>query len=533
MRNSSDYITTERPRGRPVAFAMKGIVKRFPGVLANDRVDFTIETGEIHALLGENGAGKSTLMQVLYGLHAMDAGEISVDGTLVRIASTADAIAHGIGMVHQEFMLVPSFTVVENIVLGVSEGSSPMLDLRRAATRLKDLSSRYGLAIDPWAKVQDLPVGVRQRVEILKLLYKEARLLILDEPTAVLTIPERDQFFTVLRKLRDEGHSVVIVTHKLHEIMDLADRVTIMRDGKVIETLAVDGTSERELARRMVGRDVELHASKPALNRGQPVLTIEDLHAQDGDGHERLRGVSLTVHAGEIVGIAGVDGNGQSELAECILNLRPIQSGRVQLNQNEITHLTVEEHRAHGISYIPADRRYVGSIPEMSIVENAILGTQRVTNSTRRIFRRRSTEEAATVSLVKRFGIRISSIRTAAGKLSGGNLQKLIVGREVLRNASVLIVEQPTRGLDVGAIESIWAELLRERSEGKAMLLISAELEELLNLADRIAVMYEGRIVGIVDTPSNATEAESLRTTLGLMMTGTTHSHPGSEAMHG
>ncbi len=489
------------------AFAMRKIVKRFPGVVANRDVDFTIDAGEIHALLGENGAGKSTLMQILYGFHSMDSGSILVDGQPVEIAGPKDAIALGIGMVHQEFMLVRRFSVVENTVLGLKK-----LDLRNAARRLRSLSDQHHLAIDPNAQVQHLPIGVQQRVEILKLLYRDARLLILDEPTAVLTTHEKDQLFTVLRGLRDQGRSIVIVTHKLQEILDLADRVTVMRDGRVVGAVSTRETSEQELARLMVGRDVNLRAHRVPVERGRAVLRIAGLHASDDGGQEKLRGVSLDVHAGEIVGIAGVDGNGQSQLAEAIMHLRPAEKGSVFLNDRNITRLTVAQHRALGLSYVPADRRHVGSVTEMSIAGNVILGSQR--KRTRGLFLDHRDIREQARQLIARFGVRAPSIGALAGKLSGGNLQKLILGREILQDAAAMVVEQPTRGLDVGAIESVWAELLRERERGKAILLISAELEELMNLADRIAVMFEGRIVGILNAASITAEK------LGLMISG-------------
>jgi ABC-type uncharacterized transport system ATPase subunit len=491
---------------------MKDIVKRFPGVVANNGVSLTIEAGEIHAILGENGAGKSTLMQILYGFHAMDAGEILIDGQRIHLRTPKDAIALGIGMVHQEFMLIPTLTVAENTILGLSEGRGWMLDLPAAAKRLKDLSDRYGLAIDPSARVGGLPVGVQQRVEILKLLYRDARLLILDEPTAVLTPGEKDRLFAVLRELRASGRSVVIVTHKLKEIMELADRVTVMRDGKVLATKAVHSTSEGELAQLMVGRDVDLRATRAAANFGEPVLRVEGLRVVDSAGVSRLRDVSLTVRAGEILGIAGVDGNGQSELAQVVMHLCRIDGGRVLLAGADVTRLSVRQHRALGISYVPADRRHVGCVTDMSICDNVILGSQR--RHTRGWFRSQSSARDSAARLSERFGLRGAGIDSRAGKLSGGNLQKLILGRELTRATSVLVVEQPTRGLDAGAVESVWKELLLARQQGQAILLISSELEELMNLADRIAVLYEGRIIGIFDAPFESAD------TFGQLMAG-------------
>ena len=491
---------------------MRNIVKRFPGVLANDHVNFTVRAGEIHALLGENGAGKSTLMQILYGFHSMDSGEILIDGERVQLNSPKDAIALGIGMVHQEFMLVRPFSVIENTVLGLREGPGPLLHLQQASERLKELSNRHGLALDPAAKVGSLPIGVQQRVEILKLLYRDARLLILDEPTAVLTPREKGQLFAILRKLRDDGRSIVIVTHKLAEIMECADRVTVMRDGRVVATRTIDSTGEQELTQLMVGREVNLRADKSARKPGAPVLQIKELRVDDESGREKVRGVSLEVHAGEILGIAGVDGNGQSELAEAIMHLRDVKSGNVLLNGADVTRLSVARHRAAGISYVPADRRHVGSVTQMSVADNAILGSQK--KYARGLFRNISDARKSAESLVARFGIRSAGIDLAAGKLSGGNLQKLILGREIMRGSAALVVEHPTRGLDVGAVESVWSELLQARRESKAILLISAELDELLNLADRIAVMFEGRVMGVVEPAPESVEE------IGLMMAG-------------
>ncbi len=489
------------------AFAMRKIVKRFPGIVANDEVDFTVEAGEIHSLLGENGAGKSTLMQILYGFHSRDSGEILIDDLPVEIGSPKDAIALGIGMVHQEFMLVRRFSVVENVVLGL-----PKLDVRAASKRLRALSDQHQLAIDPDAQVQHLPIGVQQRVEILKLLYRDARLLILDEPTAVLTSHEKDQLFRVLRALRAEGRSIVIVTHKLQEILEVADRVTVMRDGRVVGAVATKDTTEKDLARLMVGREVNLRAHRVPMERGAAVLRIDNLHVRDEAGQAKVRGVKLDVHAGEIVGIAGVDGNGQSQLAEAIMHLREPDQGSVWLKERDVTRLSVVQHRKLGLAYVPADRRHVGSVTSLSLADNAILGSQR--QRTRGWFLDRNKIRDYTAQLIARFGVRSAGVGALAGKLSGGNLQKLIMGREIMQDAAAMVVEQPTRGLDVGAIESVWSELLQQREKGKAILLISAELEELMNLADRIAVMFEGRIVGILDSATVTTEK------LGLMISG-------------
>lgn len=494
---------------------MRDIVKRFPGVLANDHVSLAVGHGEIHALLGENGAGKSTLMQILYGFYPRNSGEIRLDGVPVPLADTTEAIGRGIGMIHQEFMLVRSLTVAENIVLGLEGGRrGGRLDLAGVSARVRALSARHGLAVDPSARVEHLPIGVQQRVEILKLLYRDARLMILDEPTAVLTPQEKDGLFAVLRALAAEGRSVIIVTHKLHEIMDIAARVTVMRDGRVTACVKTAGTSERELARLMVGRDVELKAVRAPQRPGRAVLSVDGLSARDGAGLPRLSDVRLDVHAGEILGVAGVDGNGQPELAQALLGLRDTEAGAIRLDGTDISGRTTAERRRLGLAYIPADRRHVGSVPELSVADNAALGDQWRLTRARGLIRDDGAITRHAAELVRRFGVRGAGLGFPAGKLSGGNLQKLILAREITRDPLALVIEQPTRGLDVGAIETVWAEILAQRAAGKAILLISAELEEILNLADRIAVMFEGRIVGILPA------AEADPETIGLMMAG-------------
>lgn len=499
------------------------IVKKFPGVLANDHVDFEANRGEIHALLGENGAGKSTLMQILYGLYEKDSGEIEIDGRKAEILSTRDAIAAGIGMIHQEFMLVRRFTVTENIVLGLKgAGRAGTLDLRGPARRIAELSERYGLQVTPDQVVGDLPVGVQQRVEILKLLYRDASMLILDEPTAVLTPQETQALFRVLRLLAEQGHAIVIVTHKLQEILDVADRVTIMRDGRVVGATRTAGATREGLARQMVGREVALRATRNARAPGPVAMAIEDLHVDDGRGRAAVDGVTLDLREGEVVGLAGVDGNGQSELAQAIMNLRPVRSGRVMMEGEDVTGASVAAHMAARIAYVPADRRHVGSVATLSVGLNAILGDQAsYADRFGLLDSGRITEFAR--GLIDRFDVRPRDPSYAAGKLSGGNLQKVLLGRAVSGDPKVLVIEQPTRGLDVGAIEAVWTEILALRDAGKAILLISAELEEIRNLADRIAVMYEGRIMGVM--PSENAPPE----TIGLMMAG---SAPQREISH-
>ncbi|WP_018633736.1 ABC transporter ATP-binding protein [Neomegalonema perideroedes] len=491
----------------------RGIVKRFPGVLANDHVDFDVNAGEIHALLGENGAGKSTLMQIVYGLYGRDAGEILIEGRPLDLRSTRDAIAAGIGMIHQEFMLVRRFSATENVVLGLKAGGAlKPLDLEGPAREIAELSRRYGLQVDPAARIEHLPVGTQQRVEILKLLYRKAKLLILDEPTAVLTPGEAEALLKVLRTLADQGHAVVIVTHKLHEIMAAADRVTIMRDGRVVGSVKTAESSEAELARLMVGREVALTARRSTRPAGPSVLRVEGLTVMSDQGRSALEGLSLDLREGEILGLAGVDGNGQSELAQALTGLRTASGGRVLLGERDLTRASPAERRSAGVAYVPADRRHVGSVGALSIAENAILGDQRAYARFGLLDRKRGRSFAA--GLMERFDIRPRKPDYPAGKLSGGNLQKVQLGRAIASDPRALIVEQPTRGLDVGAIEAVWAELLRLREAGKAILLISAELEEILNLSDRIAVIYEGRIMG--ELP--AAQADLRR--IGLMMAG-------------
>ncbi|MEJ2709660.1 MAG: ABC transporter ATP-binding protein [Anaerolineales bacterium] len=495
---------------------MRNISKRFPGVLANDHVQLEVQAGEIHALLGENGAGKSTLMQILYGLYQRDEGEILIKGQPVSIHSPSDAIAQGIGMIHQDFMLIPRFSVVENVVMGLNEaGSGPLLDLYQAAQRLAGLSEQYGLQVDPWARVEQLSVGVQQRVEILKLLYRQAKLLILDEPTAVLTPQEIDSLMKVLRSLAEKDHAVIFITHKLHEVIAVANQVTILRDGRVISTLETRETNSHELARMMVGREIVFRVDKPPFQPGKSMLKIEGLHVQDERGYTQLKNINLEIRAGEIVGLAGVDGNGQSELAEALMNLRKITSGRVQVDGTDVTYLSPASHRAAGMGYIPADRRNVGSVGALSIADNAILGDHMHFTSAGGLFWNEQRLKKNAEQLVERFDVRTSGINLEAGKLSGGNLQKVVLGREMMREPRVLIVEQPTRGLDVGATEFVRSQLLAARERGLAMLLISAELEEILTLSDRIATIYKGEIMGILPAEKAKTEQ------IGLMMAGT------------
>ena len=494
---------------------MKQIVKRFPGVLANDHVDLTVEEGEIHALLGENGAGKSTLMQILYGFYQRDSGDILVNGNPVKIDSPSDAIANGIGMIHQDFMLVQPFTVIENVVLGLDNDSpGPLLDLESAAKRLQELSDAYGLKVDPQARIEHLPVGVQQRVEILKLLYRNARLMILDEPSAVLTPQEVDGLFEVIFSLKAKGHSVVLITHKLHEVMAVADRVTILRSGRLEATLNKEDTNPRELARLMVGRDIVFNTDKDPCGRGENLFKIQGLHVNDDVGHPKVRGIDLTICEGEIVGLAGVDGNGQSEFAQALMNLRTPTAGSIMVAEKEVTNLSPAAHRDIGMTYIPADRRSVGSVGPLSIAENSILGNVLHFSWFGNLFLKEKEIQSHAEVLIKKYDVRTPGTYLETRKLSGGNLQKLILGREVMRQPRVLVAEQPTRGLDVGATEYVQQQLLEERRRGAAILLISAELEEIIALSDRIAVIYKGQIMGILE-PEEA-DPENI----GLMMAG-------------
>ncbi|MDQ0468182.1 ABC transporter ATP-binding protein [Labrys wisconsinensis] len=504
---------------RPVV-ALRGISKRFSAsLLANDAIDFDLEAGEIHALLGENGAGKSTLMQILYGLYGRDAGDILIDGAPVEMNGPESAIACGIGMIHQEFMLVESFTVTENLIMGATAlPGDGRFRPAAARARIRALSDAYGLDVDPDAVVEHLPVGVRQRVEILKLLFRDARVLILDEPTAVLTPQEVQGLFAVLRSLRDAGRSIVIVTHKMHEVLAISDRVTVLRDGRRVDTVETAATTRDALVRMMVGRSVSLSVDRPPQRPGRTVLSVRRLVVGAAAGAARVAGVDLDLRAGEIVGVAGVDGNGQAELVEALFGLRPVASGGVSFGDQDITDWTPARRRSAGIGYIPADRRRVGSLVELPVLENTMLGD--LGRYVRHGFldRRRGLEDAR--ALIQRFGVRVPGPAFPAGKLSGGNLQKVVLGREVMREPELLLVEQPSRGLDIGATRAVWGELMDQRAAGKAILLVSAELEEILNLSDRIAVMFGGRIAGLLE----AAEAD-LAIIGGLMAGGAAGGH--------
>jgi ABC-type uncharacterized transport system ATPase subunit len=475
---------------------MRGITKRYPGTVACDDVSFDLRRGEVHALLGENGAGKSTLMNVLYGLTPPDEGEIHARGERVQIASPNDAIALGIGMVHQHFMLVPVMTVAENIVLSIEPTHGGVLiDRVEASARVREISDRFGLAVDPDAVVEDTSVGMQQRVEILKALYRGADILILDEPTAVLTPQEARELEAILRSLVAEGTSIIFITHKLNEVLGVADRVTVLRRGKQIGTRSTEGATEAGLAKLMVGREVVLTIDKAPATPTGPLLAIRDLVVHDDRGLEAVRGLSLEVRAGEIVGIAGVDGNGQAELIDAITGLRKPTSGRIEVSGVDVTGASPHEALVAGIGHIPTDRQRRGLLLDFSLAENMVLHDFDKPPSSRYgwMFPRRIEAEAA--PLLEEFDVRGGGSRTPAGSLSGGNQQKVIIAREVARDPAVLIASQPTRGLDVGAIEYVHRRLVTERDEGRGILLVSLELEEVLSLADRILALYEGRIV--------------------------------------
>ena len=492
---------------------LRGITKRFPGVIANDDVRFELRKGEVHALLGENGAGKSTLMNILYGLYQPDEGEIFMNGKPLKITSPREAIDSGIGMVHQHFMLIPVMTVAENIVLGTEPRSGALLDISAANERVRELSQRFGLAVRPEARVESISVGQQQRVEILKALYRGAEVLILDEPTAVLTPQEAGELFEIIESLRAEGQSIIFITHKLNEVLEIADRITVLRRGQTIETVPSEGATEESLAKLMVGREVLLRVEKNAAEPREPLLTVEDLHVLDERGLEAVRGLSFEVRGGEIVGIAGVDGNGQSELVDAIAGLRRVDSGRVVISGDDVTREGCRESLDAGLGHIPEDRHLRGLVLDFSLAENLALHDYRKAPDSRFgwLYPRRLIQRAK--RLLTEFDVRGGGPETPAASLSGGNQQKVVVAREVTRNPDVLIAGQPTRGLDVGAIEFVHRRLVEERDEGRAILLVSFELEEVLSLSDRILVMFEGRIVA--EYGPDVSEEE-----LGMAMTG-------------
>jgi simple sugar transport system ATP-binding protein len=498
----------------PAALELRGITKRFGAVVANDRVDFDLRAGEVHALLGENGAGKSTLMSILYGLYSPTEGEILVGGEPVEIASPADAIDLGIGMVHQHFMLVPVMTVTENIVLGNEPSNvAGVLDLKEASDRVRELSDRYGLAVDPDAVIEDTTVGMQQRVEILRALYRGAQILVLDEPTAVLTTQEVTELFRVLRALQDAGTSIVFISHKLNEVLEIADRITVLRRGKRIDTVPKEGATEESLARMMVGREVLLRVDKFAAKPVDPVLRLEDVHVRDERGLEAVRGVDLEVRGGEIVALAGVDGNGQQELVDAIAGLAVPESGSIEVGGVAVAGRGVRAATEAGVAHIAEDRHRRGLVLPFTLAENLALREYRSPEMSRRGLMQVRRIATRARQLLKEYDVRGGDETSLASSLSGGNQQKVCIAREIASNPRLLIAHQPTRGLDVGAIEFVHRRLIAERDAGRGILLVSLESEEVRSLADRILVIYEGRIVG--ELPPDASEEQ-----LGILMTG-------------
>jgi len=506
----------------PLALEARNITKRFPGVLANDKVNFQLEQGEIHALLGENGAGKTTLMNILYGLYKADDGEVLVDGKSITLSDPRDAIKHGIGMVHQHFMLVPVMTVAENVMLGTEEstprssflGPLSRLNIRAVEDKIRALSTRYGLIVNPSDYVLLLPVGVQQRVEIIKALYREARILILDEPTAVLTPQEARDLFNIMRSLVAQGVSIVFITHKLKEVLAIADRITVMRAGHVVGSTTPAQTSEAQLAAMMVGREVILEVEKGEAKPGAPVLKVEALNVLDDRKTPAVRGVSFEVRAGEVLGIAGVQGNGQTELVEAITGLRKVESGHVYMGVDDQVNHSPRQIFEHGTAHVPEDRQRHGLVLSYPVRDNLVLITYY-----RPPFSKKGVIEEDVVAqnaarLIEEFDIRTPGAETLVQTLSGGNQQKVIVARELSRSVKLLVAAQPTRGLDVGSIEFIHHRIVEQRDAGSAVLLVSAELDEILALSDRVAVMYKGEILDILPIQ------EATRERVGLLMAG-------------
>jgi simple sugar transport system ATP-binding protein len=503
-------------------FELRGITKRFPGVVANDGVNLSISTGEVLALIGENGAGKSTLMNVLYGIYRADAGELLIDGSPVRFTSPADAIAAGIGMVHQHFMLVPVMTVAENVVLGVEPTRRlGMLDIAEARRMVREVSDKYKLELDPDAVIEDLPVGVRQRVEIVKVLMRDAKIVVFDEPTAVLTPSEILEFFEIVRALVAAGKGVIFITHKLKEALTIADRINVLRRGKVVGEATPRTTDENKIAEMMVGRAVQLVVDKTTAAPGDTVLALRNVSVVEPDGRTVVDSVSFEVRAGEIVGIAGVQGNGQTELVEAIAGLRRVASGSISLGGREITADSPRERHAAGMAHIPEDRQRQGLVVDMSITENLVLTRYHNAEFSHGMLMDWAAAKEKSRAMVASYDIRTSDPAQAASTLSGGNQQKLIVARELSRDITLAVAAQPTRGIDVGSIEYVHAQMVKERDAGVAMLVVSTELDEVMSLSDRVFVMYRGKIVADLD-PKKVSHMD-----VGLYMAG---SRPGGAA---
>jgi ABC-type uncharacterized transport system ATPase subunit len=492
---------------------MNNITKRFPGIVANDHVNFELRKGEIHTLLGENGAGKSTLMNVLDGIYYPDDGEITIEGKRVDLRSPLDSMKHGIGMIHQHFMLVESLSVIENVVLGL-ESQGFYIDKKAVAGKIEAIARKYGFRVDPYAKIWQLSVGEQQRVEIIKTLFKGARILILDEPTAVLTPQESEELFGILREMKSEGKSIVFISHKLGEVMSVSDRITVLQKGRLVGTVDTAAITERELAKMMIGRDVLFRLERKETSEGPEVLKVEGAQAFNDRGIVALNKLVITVHGGEIMGVAGVAGNGQVELAECITGLRHLMGGHVLVEGVDMTNASPCAIASAGVNYIPADRLGVGLVPNLSTVENAMLRKYKQDPMCRRTFIDYGAACTYADGLIEKFDIAVPLKNAPVKVLSGGNMQKLLLAREIEENPKLLIAEHPTRGLDVGATEFVRKTLLEQRDHGVAVLLISEDLDEILMVADRVAVMYEGRIVGIV----NAHHVDIAQ--IGLMMAG-------------
>ncbi len=498
----------------PLAVQLTGIVKRFPGVIANDGVDLNVRRGEIHCLLGENGAGKTTLMRILYGLYQPDEGEITLHGRPVRIASPKAALAHRIGMVHQHFHLVPTLSVEENIVLGLSEGTGPFLRFKKTRAKIKRLAEEYGLQVDPGVKVWQLTVGQQQRVEILKALYRDAEILIMDEPTSVLTPQEVDALFSTLHTLVNAGLTVILITHKLNEVMEVSHRVTVLRKGKAVATVNTAETSKSELAQLMVGREVVFRVEKKPPQLGEKILQVENLHANNDRGLPALRGMSFDLYAGEILGVAGVSGNGQHELSEVLTGLRKATNGSAILDAYDLTDCSARKIADLGVAHVPTERIRMGIVPSMSVRENLILKSYRSSDFCRGwILDKKAAYENACRAM-KDYEISAPHDGTAAKNLSGGNIQRLILARELSGCPKFVVAAHPTYGLDVGATEQVRQVLLEQRDRGAAILLISEDLDEVFQLSDRVLVIYEGQIMGIV--PAESANLEEI----GLMMAG-------------
>jgi simple sugar transport system ATP-binding protein len=509
-------ISSDAPSNAPtLALEMRNITKQFPGVRANDNVSFEARRGEVHALLGENGAGKSTLMNILCGLYRADSGTIWVNGKQVEFHSPSDAIRAGVGMVHQHFMLVPSQTVAENVILGL-RSVGWVLDTSQIETDVSRIGEEFGLPVDPGAKVWQLSVGEQQRVEIIKLLYRGAQILILDEPTAVLTPQETEAFFRTLREMTQAGKTIILISHKLDEVIAIADRITVLRDGRQVATVDNEGLTKNQLASLMVGREILFRVEKPPAQLGEVRLTVENVNALNDKGIPALRGLSMQVRSGEIVGVAGVAGNGQRELAETICGLRPTERGTIDISSKHVTNAPPIVMIEAGIAYVPEDRSATGSAPNLSIAENLALKNYRTLGGGGRFFLSRRAMREQAQSLIRRYNIATPSPETSARLLSGGNLQKVILARELAQQPLVTVAAYPTRGLDVGATENVRRILIEERNQGAAILLISEDLDEIFAIADRIVVLFEGRIVG------EMSDEEANLEQIGLMMAGAT-----------